>query len=214
MKLPALGKKIPKTPEGLLKPLILLSIPLIFLFGGSLCVVIFAAVALGRPVPVPITKLSRLSPVKFSSPPPGEVVLGKSIVRKEARPLILKKYLESHNSPLAEHSEFMIETAEKYNLDWRLLPAIAGQESTFCRNLPPDSHNCWGWGIHTRGTLGFDSWETAIETVAKGLKKEYVNKGYKTPEQIMRKYCPRSITEAGGSWAEGVKYFINQIEHF
>ena len=32
--------------------------------------------------------------------------------------------------------------------DYRLLPAIAMQESTLCRSIPVDSHNCWGWGIY------------------------------------------------------------------
>lgn len=177
-------------------------------------IIVFASVVLGKPVQIPISKIYPKNRIAYTAPPPGEAVLGKSIVRKEARPLILKKYLEAHNSPLANHAHFLIETAEKYDMDWRLLPAIAGQESTFCRTIPEDSYNCWGWGVHTRGTLGFSSWESAIETVAKGLKTEYINKGYRTPEEMMKKYCPRSITEAGGSWAEGIKYFIWEMDNF
>ncbi len=177
-------------------------------------IIIFSSVVLGKPIQIPISKLYPQNKIAYTAPPPGETVLGKSIVRKEARPLILQKYLEAHNSPLAKQAELLVKTADKYDLDWRLLPAIAGQESTFCRNIPKDSYNCWGWGIHTRGTLGFPGWEEAIETVAKGLKNEYIDKGYRTPEEIMPKYCPRSITEAGGSWAKGIRHFLWEMDNF
>ncbi len=209
------GKSKPTTAKIKIKKIAFVFVlPLIFLLGGSFCIIVFATVALNRPIPIPISKFAPDQLVAFTSQPPGKVVLGKSIVRKEARPLILKKYLEAHKSPLAEYADYLIETANKYKIDWRLLPAIAGQESTFCRTIPEGSHNCWGWGVHSRYTKKFDSWESGIETVAKGLREDYLDQGYQTPEEIMQIYCPRSITEAGGSWAEGVKYFIWEIENF
>lgn len=189
-------------------------LPVLFLLGGSLSLIVFASVALGKPIPIPLSKLSPKQQIAFTAQPPGKVVLGKSIVREEARPLILRKYLEAQNSPLAAHADSLIEISNKYDLDWRLLTAIAGQESTFCRSIPEDSYNCWGWGVHNRGTLKFNTWKEAIETVAKGLRENYLDQGYQTPEEIMPIYCPRSVTEAGGSWAQGVKYFLWEIENF
>lgn len=207
-----------KNTSGLLKNLnkicILFLVPIIFFLGGSFSIIAFASTALGKPVQIPISKIIPQTKIAYTAPPPGEAVLGKSIVRKEARPLILKKYLEAHNSPLAAHADVLVEAAEKYGLDWRLLPAIAGQESTFCRTIPENSHNCWGWAVHERYTKKFETWEGAIETVAKGLKEEYIDKGYRTPEEMMKKYCPRSITEAGGSWAEGIRYFLWEMDNF
>ena len=196
------------------KSTILFLVPVIFFLGGSMSIIVFASVVLVTPVQIPISKIHPRNRIAYTAPPPGEAVLGKSIVRKEARPLILKKYLQAHSSPLANQADFLIETAEKYDMDWRLLPAIAGQESTFCRTIPEDSYNCWGWGVHSRGTKKFETWEGAIETVAKGIKENYIDQGYSTPEEMMKKYCPRSITEAGGSWAEGIKYFIWEMDNF
>ena len=150
----------------------------------------------------------------FNSQPP---VLGTSdaqIAGADGRAAIIQQYLARHRSPLAPYAQKMVDEAEKHGLDWRLLPAIAGQESTFCRTIPDNSHNCWGWAIHESYTKKFDTWQGAIEVVAKGLKENYIDKGLVTPEQIMTRYCPRSITEAGGSWAKAVEYFIWELENF
>jgi len=53
----------------------------------------------------------------------------------------------------------------------------------------------------------FSSWEEAIMTIAEGLRHEYYNKGYVTPEIIMKKFTPRS----DGSWARDVKVIMEQI---
>ena len=197
----------------LTKAAVIASIPVIFFVGGNIGLLVFASTAIRQPVTAILTKAARQN-ILFTAAPPGEAVLGKSVARKEARPLILKKYLESYKSPLAERAQFLIDTADKYGLDWRLLPAIAGQESTFCRTIPENSHNCWGWAIHARYTKKFETWEGAIETVAKGLKEDYIDKGLITPEQIMTRYCPRSITERDGSWAIAINYFLWEMDRF
>ena len=102
----------------------------------------------------------------------------------------------------------VVTAADKYKIDFRLITAIAQQESNLCKIIPPDSHNCWGWGINSNGSLGFNSYEEAIDTVSKGLKEEYIDKGYTTPEQIMSKYTPLS----NGSWAFGVNKFLTEME--
>jgi hypothetical protein len=98
--------------------------------------------------------------------------------------------------------------ADKYTVDWRLITAIAMKESGLCRVIPQGSHNCWGWGIHSKGTLGFDTYEEGIEIVTRGLKEKYIDLGLVTPEKIMTKYAhPDSTT-----WAEGVTAYMNQLE--
>jgi hypothetical protein len=126
----------------------------------------------------------------------------------DARPEIIRQYLEYYNSPLAPYSPFIVATADKYSLDFRLITAIAQQESNVCKIIPPGSYNCWGWGIHSKGSLGFSSFEEGIETVSKGLREEYLNKGYATVEDIMSKYTPLS----NGSWANGVNTFLSQMQ--
>lgn len=126
----------------------------------------------------------------------------------DARTEIVRQYLERYESPLVPLADYIIQTSDKYGLDFRLLTAIAQQESNLCKLIPPGSHNCWGWGIHSEGSLGFASYQDAIEQVAKGIREEYLNKGYTTTEEIMSKYTPLS----NGSWAMGVNTFMAEME--
>jgi len=144
----------------------------------------------------------------FAALPPNTSSINEEIISADARPEIIRKYLKERNSPLEKYAELLVQTADKYQLDFRLLTAIAQKESGLCRIIPPESHNCWGWGIHSKGTLSFDSYEEAIEAVSKGLKENYIDKGYITIEQIMKKYAhPESTT-----WAEGVNRYMKQME--
>lgn len=140
---------------------------------------------------------------------PGNIPsVSSSIESADARPEIVKKYLESYNSPLTPYASFIVQTADKYSLDFRLITGIAQQESNLCKIIPPDSYNCWGWGIHSKGSLGFSSFEEGIATVSQGIREEYLNKGYSTIEEIMSKYTPSS----NGSWANGVNQFMSEME--
>ena len=130
-----------------------------------------------------------------------------SVIGDDARVLILQKYLNQNTSPLAPYADLLVETADYYHLDWKLLPAIAQKESGLCRVIPEGSHNCWGWGIHSKGTLMFDDYHEAITTVAQGLKEKYIDEGFTTPNKIMQKYAhPDSTT-----WADGVSMYMEQI---
>jgi hypothetical protein len=121
---------------------------------------------------------------------------------------LIRQYLSSYSSPLEPYASFIIFAADKYKLDFRLITAIAQQESNLCKIIPPNSYNCWGWGIHSGGTLGFNSFEEGIEIVSQGIREQYLNKGYETVEEIMSKYTPLS----NGSWAYGVNKFMGDIE--
>jgi len=144
----------------------------------------------------------------FASLPSDFPTISGDIEVSDARPEILKQFLADNNSPLASYAQTLVDAADQQSLDWRLLPAIAQKESGLCRIIPPGSHNCWGWGIHSKGSLGFDSYEEAIETVSQGIKDNYIDKGYTTPDEIMVKYTPLS----NGSWAEGVNHYMSLLE--
>ena len=126
----------------------------------------------------------------------------------DSRPVLLRQYLAYYHSPLEPYADYIFAVSQKYDIDYRLLVAIAQQESNLGKKIPPGSYNAWGWGIHSRGTLGFSGWEEAIETVARGLREDYLNQGLTTPEEIMSKYTPLS----NGSWAAGVNQFMAEIE--
>ncbi len=131
-----------------------------------------------------------------------ELVLGDSRVAN------LKSFFRKYNSPLYDYAEKIVEVSDKYAFDYRLLPAIAMQESNLCLKIPEGSHNCWGWGIYGDKVTKFSSYDEAIEIVAKGIKEEYLDKGLVTASQIMKKYTPPSL----GSWAKNVNLFIRLLE--
>jgi hypothetical protein len=120
----------------------------------------------------------------------------------------LKAFFRKYNSPLYNHAEKIVEVSDRYRFDYRLLPAIAMQESNLCQKIPPDSFNCWGWGIYGDIVTRFSSYDEAIEVIAAGIKKNYLDKGLVTASQIMRKYTPSSQ----GSWAYGVNTFLRILE--
>lgn len=181
-----------------------------------LFVSLFSLISLKRVTPTEEISISPTSMVYspqsgvriFASLPVSLPSVDGTIIPSDARSEIIKQYMTSYNSPLTPHSALIISMADKYGLDYRLLVAIAQQESNLCKIIPPGSNNCWGWGIHSEGNLGFVSYEEAIETVSKGLKEEYFDKGFITVEQIMSKYTPLS----NGSWAFGVNKFMNEMQ--
>jgi len=144
----------------------------------------------------------------FASLPTDLTITSGYVIASDAREEVLKQYLVYYNSPLVPYAKKIVEEADKNELDFRLIVAIARQESNLCKIIPPETYNCWGWGIHSKGTLGFSSYEEGIETVSKGLKENYIDKGHRTVEDIMGKYTPLS----NGSWAEGVNQFISEME--
>lgn len=127
---------------------------------------------------------------------------------KDKRVAILKAFFRRHDSPLYEQAEYIVKVSDENGLDYRLLPAIAMQESTACKVIPKNSYNCWGWGIYGNKITRFESYQTAIETIARGLKKNYIDHGLISPEDIMAKYNPSS----NGSWARGVSNVLGVLE--
>lgn len=126
----------------------------------------------------------------------------------DSRVANLKAFFRKHSSPLYDYAFKIVEEADKYQFDYRLLPAIAMQESNVCKVIPDDSYNCWGWGIYGSTITRFESYDDAIETVSEGIKTHYIDKGLVTASQIMKKYTPSS----NGSWAHGVNTFLKALE--
>lgn len=119
----------------------------------------------------------------------------------------LKRFFRLHDSPLYGLAGYIVDVSDEYGFDYRLLPAIAMTESTLCRNIPENSYNCWGWGINSTQTIRFASYDEGIKTVARGLKKHYIDQGLNTPEAIMAKYAPHSR-----SWADRINQFLGVFE--
>lgn len=122
-------------------------------------------------------------------------------LRREQMRAILTKY----NSPMIGLEDKLITTAEKYGLDWTLMAAIAGTESSFAKRMPANCNNPYGWGIYGDNKICFASLEDAIETVASGLAKKYNTTSLET---IARTY--NKVSTEG--WISHTRFFMNKIK--
>ena len=147
------------------------------------------------------------SRVAYAALPAASGTLKANIVESDARKTLVREFFKKYKSDLLPYASEVVNSADKYGLDYRLIPAIAMQESTGCRNAPKDSHNCWGFGIYGKKVTKFDNYTQAIDTVTKVLATQYKANGLETPAQIMTRYTPGS----NGSWANGVTQFMNQL---
>jgi len=127
----------------------------------------------------------------------------------DTRVKTLQKFLQQYNSPLSDYAYVFVEEADKNNIDWRLLPAISGVESTFGQQIPEGSYNAWGFGIYGDQTRYFESWEDAIVTISQSIRSDYINKwGAQDVYDIGRYYA------ASPTWAVRVDNFMQKIEQF
>lgn len=127
--------------------------------------------------------------------------------QKFRRVVILYNFLDNYNSPLKNYALNFVEDADKYKLDYRLLAAISGVESTFGQQLPYNSYNAWGWGIYGDNMIRFNSYPEAITSISKSLRENYIdNWKAQNVYQIGRFYA------ASPTWAQRVVYFMGKIE--
>lgn len=131
-------------------------------------------------------------------------------IHPDERVETLKRMLEYYHSPLEPYAEHFVLEADKYELDWRLVAAISGVESTFGKRIPSGSYNAWGWGIPTGAQSGiaFADWKKGISTVSSGLRKNYYNRGAETIDDVGRKYA------ASKAWPTSVRFFLSKIDAF
>lgn len=128
----------------------------------------------------------------------------------DPRVVKLEAYLDSHNSPLVGEASHFVGEADRLGLDWKLVAAISGVESTFGKHVPRNSYNGWGWAIFTGQSDGrhFASWTEGITVVSEGLKYRYIDRGATSIEQIGRIYA------ASPAWSSKVRFFLQKIEDF
>lgn len=138
----------------------------------------------------------------------AELKLDLSNKESDMRVDTLREFLAKYNSPLASLATVLVENADKYNLDWRLVAAISGLESSFGREIPSNSFNGWGWGIYGNNVIRFSSWEEGIQTVSQGLRERYIDKGATDIYSIGRIYA------ASPTWASRITYLMEKITQF
>ena len=124
----------------------------------------------------------------------------------DTRAQILHNYLESKNSPLANYSQDFIDAADQNGVDWKLVPAISGVESTFGQAEPAGSFNAWGVG--GSNLVYYKSWSEAIFTLNSYLKQNYINRGLTNPYSINRVYA------ASPTWGSRVSANMAELDQY
>lgn len=147
--------------------------------------------------------------VAFAALPTSSNIFGDTAQAADARVEMLRQFFSRYRSPLEPYAEEFVKQAEIYQLDFRLLPAIAMQETNLCLKSHEDSYNCWGFGVYGGKYMYFDSYPQAIQTISKALALRYRDKhGLVTPEEIQKMYTPSN----DGSWAYSVNHFMNTLQ--
>ncbi len=148
-------------------------------------------------------------PIVFAALPSFDQQIKTSIKTADARPEIIRQYLQQYESPLEPYSNLIVELSDQYNFDYRWLVAIAQQESSLCKRIPENSYNCWGWGIYGDKVTRFDSFEDALRRIAPQFTKIFLQGNhYVDPAEVMKTYTPPS----DGSWANGVSTFFDNLD--
>ena len=120
----------------------------------------------------------------------------------------INQYLKQRGSPMAGFGQAFVRAGNRYGVDPRLLVGIATIESGAGEHMKL-AYNPFNWGVHRGQT--FSSWGQALNTVAKGLRKNYIAAGLTTPEQIVSKYAPASDNNDEGNWASVVSDVMGQL---
>lgn len=127
--------------------------------------------------------------------------------------LAMKKFLLDYNSPMYPYADVLVNEADKYGLDWRLVASISGVESAFGNLIPPRSNNGWGWRGGPAGAYSiFSTWGEGIKTVTSRLALGYGTT--LTPFQIEPVYCPPCYANPAHAWANGVTRFMNELSYY
>ena len=108
-----------------------------------------------------------------------------------------------------ESSASFIRIADKYGLDWTLLPAIAGVESGFEKAGNTRDHNPFGYMCKS-GPCYFSSFDESIEEVAHSIGTGSAYKAYRDSGSISvlaRVYNYVSPDD----WTAKIKYFQKKI---
>jgi hypothetical protein len=120
----------------------------------------------------------------------------------DSRAVALGKFFESRNCPLLPYVDDFIAAADKYQLDYRLLPSISVIESQCGKIYPRKTNNPFGWNS---ARTGFESIPAAIDFITGQL----ANSRYYTKKSITQKlhaYCPNP------TYPSRVENLMNQIK--
>lgn len=136
----------------------------------------------------------------------------QAVEKGDARPELVRLFLERHESPLLNYADHIVTVSDAQSIDFRLIPAIGMCESNLGKKIPEGSYNAWGYAIYTGQDSGaqFSDWNHAISIMANYLASKYYANGLMTPEDIGPIYAPPSVN-TDNSWAKCVRKFMDEL---
>lgn len=179
-------------------------------FATTITTLIFAAFFLIYLSSVRVVQPNQQNFKLYAALPKPSMEITTNVSVADARSKIVENFFKDYSSSLSKYSQLFVSVADKYKLDWKLLPSIAMQESGGAKKVIQGSNNPFGYGIYGGLVIKFPTWEEGIERVGRALREDYLDKGLKTPSQIMTKYTPPSLA-TGGAWAKGVSSFMLEL---
>jgi len=128
---------------------------------------------------------------------------------------LLDDYLTQKGSPLAGQGSVFVDSGQKYDVDPRLIVAIAGAETSFgtrlgCYSSPgvivSNPYNAWNWFYKGGCPSPFNSWADGIDSVTQGIGGGlYFKAGRTTIEKIAEIY---TATDRA-AWIKNVTTFYH-----
>lgn len=145
------------------------------------------------------------TPIKSAAPKLRNVMVATTVAQTDDRGKRLARFFASKNSPFVSDAEKFVQIADKYSLDYTLLPAITGVESSFGIHVPSGSFNPYGWN---NGTMRFRDWVTSTEAVANGIRSRYARFGEVYAYAIGPRYA------GDKTWASKVTRYQREIARY
>ena len=130
-------------------------------------------------------------------------VIQKDELSFDMRVIAVENVFKHYNSILVPYARSYVKYADKFGVDWKLLPAISGLESYFATYYVPDTYNAYGWG---GGYIYFQSWDDGIETINKALREKYMDRGADDVWKIGPIYAQSP------TWSVRVNSFMREID--
>jgi len=101
---------------------------------------------------------------------------------------------------------YIQETAQKYDVDWKLVYAIGAYESgNYQSSLAQRNNNFFGRKATSSTWMQFDTAQEGIDNQFEYLKTRYIDQGLDTPEEMNHIYCE------GDTWKYKVRSIMNSV---
>ena len=118
--------------------------------------------------------------------PQPSVNIDVSKTKFEGDPQFLNQFL---NGVLKGKGRAFYKAQNKYGINATFLIGIANHESGNGTSEVARKYNNVGGMKSKKGYIKYPSVEVCIDSIASNLKRNYIDKGLKTPVQISKKYC-------------------------